>query len=251
MESVSEEFIRQWALQMQHQAYSGTVKNCYLRFYITGSAGMLEIYSPGLDGPNKEFLKNILQQEIIEKYLWVDHGAVIQFQPGSMPGWEIFMTQLINSITSYFEKKYPSGKILKKVKYSSGYLTDTESLHTNDHIIIKYCEQLRQDFTNNYIRVHCSSSKNEFPEIFINTYQYGTLEYKNGFTEMHRWESEDETQAVSYWSRTYPARIADGVMDDPEMKQHILKSIDESINSKNIDEDDLIIIKNALAFLRK
>jgi hypothetical protein len=74
----------------------------------------------------------------------------------------------------------------------------------------------------------------------------GTLELKNGLIEMHRWENEDEVQAVSYLSRHYPQRILDGHLDDPEAKKIMVGIIRESMAANKIEKEDLIRFNAAL-----
>jgi hypothetical protein len=88
-----------------------------------------------------------------------------------------------------------------------------------------------------------------YPEIFFNTYEFGTLEIKDGSMEMHRWESEDESQETSYLNKRHTLRMLDGIVTGGDTKANILKTIVASLNTKTIDDEDAAIISKALTLV--
>jgi hypothetical protein len=101
------------------------------------------------------------------------------------------------------------------------------------------------------LKVVCNAGKNTYKKIFVNTYELGTLELRDDIIEMHRWESEDEAQEVSFLSRHYTQRLSDGVLDDPGTKTAMINLLRGSLEGKTIDGGHLEIFLGALKYLDK
>ena len=243
------EFALQLGLREQQDMYSGLADNCFVRIYKLNGNVFLEIYGPGLNQRDRERISLIMENPVVDKVSWLDYGVMVRLKNIILPGAVKSLRQIIGLTASYFSKSYPSEKILRKDVYSCGQLSEVDAFWTTRVLIIRYCEQLRPGFTKNYIRVNFDSGIKSFSEIYVNSYEYGTLELKQGLLEMHRWESDDEARSASFWNKSYPTRIADGTMNDPEMKRNIIKSVSDSLLTKNLSPDDLLLIRDAIEFL--
>jgi hypothetical protein len=175
---------------------------------------------------------------------------------------------MVDAITSYFAQKYPDEAFKLFKTYSCGRRSTIVQLYINENNVIKYCEELRRDFTKNFIKAiyhtpqadavsqnllqaeTANQNQQKPAKVFINTYEFGTLEYKNGMLDMHRWENEDEAQSVSELSRRYTQRIMDGVIDDPGTKNAMVDALAASMQGKAIGTREQSLLEGALNFVR-
>jgi hypothetical protein len=224
---------------------SGKSKNCFVRFDSTSEPAVLDIYFPKTADEDRWELRDILNDKIVAKKEWIDSGLRI-FLAKTLFSPLKDMQSLIAKITTHFEQKYPGDAFLRFKSYSCGHLAQVVLIHINDNIVLKYNEELRTDFTKNFCKVIFSEATKKCNKVYINTYEMGTLELKNGLIEMHRWENEDEAQAASYLSKRYTQRLLNGILDDPGARKVMLEIIRESMADKQIEKEDLDYFNAAL-----
>ena len=232
----------------QNGILSGNVRNCFVRLDTIPDTAALEIFFPKSADEDRWKIRDILNEPSISKKEWIDSGLRLLLK--DVPKKKLLTTaeSLINKTVDYFGTKYPNDVFKRYKNYSSGTLTRVILLHINQLIILKYCEELRADFTKNYFKVILDETEH-CEKIYINTYEEGTLEYKNGIMEIHRWENEDEAQSASYLSRRYTQRLLDGVITEPDIKERMIGIIKSSMALSEIEEEDRRFFDNALLFL--
>ena len=236
------------AAQSKKGVFSGRVQNCYARLNTVPETAELEIFFPKTADEDRWGIRDILNEPHIVKKEWIDSGLRI-FLKGLPPGKIIGTAEpLIKKITAYFSGKYPDDVFRRYKHYACGQLSRVIFFHINKTIVLKYSEELRADFIKNFCKV-IFNEEGSCEKVYINCYETGTLEYKNGNCEMHRWENEDEAQAASYLSKRYTQRILDGVIDGMDIKAKMIGSIRSSIESASIEEEDLRLFETALNFL--
>jgi hypothetical protein len=226
--------------------YEGQFKNCYITI-LAGEDIELRVYAPCVsDKDNIEVYKLIAAFDVKSRK-WIRGGLQMIFTKKAYNQGALYAAA--EAVTAYFERQYPQRKLKDFKKYECGALTTIEVFFTDCEVILHYCEELRRDFTKNYVCTTVDSISKRYTEISISTYEHGTLELKHGALEMHRWEDEEEASAASYLNKRYTARFLDGIVTAPDAKLSILNAIAESIASKTIDDDDRALLKNALDFL--
>ena len=230
--------------------HAGRIQNCFFRLDITSEAEILDIFFAKSTGEDYQEFNDILNVPYIANREWIDSGLRL-FLKGLPPKKIINKTRsLIEKIAVYFTNKYPNDIFYHYKQYSCGMQSKVNLFHFNQTIVLKYCEELREDFTKNYCKLVFSETGN-CEKVYINCYEEGTLEYKNGFMEIHRWESEDESQSLSYLNKHYTQRLLDGIVTDVGTKTRILEIIRSSICAADIEAEDRSFFVNALDFLEK
>jgi len=235
-------------LNLKNGVLSGNIKNCFVWFNTAPDTAALEIFFPKSADEDRWDIRDILNEPYIARKEWIDSGLRL-FLKDIPPKKLVKKTgPLIEKIVSHYSTKYPQDVFRRYKHYVCGKTSRVILLHINKTIVIKYCEELRADFTKNFIKVIFSETEN-CEKVYINTYELGTLEYKNGCIEMHRWENEDEAQSASYLSRRYTQRLLDGVIEEPDMKAKMIEIIKSSINQADIEAEDRRFFEKALAIL--
>ena len=235
-------------LILENGILSGSVKNCFVRLDTVPGTVALEIFFPKGADEDRWEIRDILNEPYIVKKEWIDSGLRLMLK--DIPPKKLWKTTkpLIEKIAAHFSGRYPDDVFKHYKHYVCGKLSRVILLHINETIVLKYCEELRADFTRNYFKVLFTEQGN-LEKVYINCYEAGTLEYKNGFVEMHRWENEDEAQSVSYLSRRYTQRLLDGVIDEPDDKTKMIEIIRSSMNSSAIENEDRELFDKALSTL--
>ena len=237
-------------LVLENGILSGNIQNCFIRLNTVPDVTALEIFFPKNADNDRWELRDILNEPYIVRKEWIDSGLHLLLK--DIPSQKLLKTTepLIKKIVTHFSSKYPHDVFKRYKHYICGKLSRVILLHINDTIVLKYCEELRADFTKNFIKAVFNSSE-ECEKIYINTYELGTLEYKNGSIEMHRWENEDEAQSVGYLSRRYTTRLLDGVINGDDIKAGMIDLVKSSMDSSSIEEEDSVLFKKALDILEK
>jgi hypothetical protein len=224
---------------------SGRVKNCFIRLDEKTDPPNVEIYFPERTDEDMWFLRDVLDGDDTRQNGWLDSGVRFSYEK-KIPPEKVF--EKIEKIAQYFEEKYPHRAVRFYNRYLCGHLSEVTLIHVDENLVSKYCQELRRDFVKTYLKVIFDAG-GKVAKIYINTYDYGTLEYKNGVLEMHRWENEDEAQSVSYLSRRYTLRIQDGIVNGDGAKQAIISIVRSSIEADTIAEPDRRRFDDALRFL--
>ena len=121
---------------------------------------------------------------------------------------------------------------------------------TNNKIYIEYKEELKEDFTKNYIEIEYESDKDKFLNIYFYNYEYGTINIKDGIKVVHRWENDDEAKSHSYLSRRYTVVFLNGIVDDFEIESKIIDAVLEFIKSKSMENGEMEIINRAVEYTK-
>lgn len=227
---------------------SGAVRNCYVRLDTADKAPALEVFFPKSADDDRWEIRPFLNQPYIIRQEWIDSGLRIFFN--GIPPRRLSETAepLIDKITAHFSAKY-SGDVFRRYKnYSSGSRSRVILLHINNTVVLKYCEELRADFTKNYMKVIVNETET-IEKVYINTYEMGTLEYKHGRIEMHRWENEDEARDASYWSKRYTQRLLNGIVNESGAKAGMIGILKSSMSGAAIEPEDSRVFGKAFAFL--
>jgi hypothetical protein len=227
---------------------SGAVKNCFIR--LEDDPPVVSIFCPRVDEEDYRIIKDARDESVIENWVWNDSGIQFRIKETDFSPAK-YLSGIIEKITGHFAEKYPDNAFKKFQTYICGNLSTVILIHVNNDFVLKYCEELRRDFVKNFLKVVCNIGKDTFKKIFVNTYEFGTLELRDDSIEMRRWESEDEAQEVSYLSRHYTQRLSDGVMDDPEIKTAMTGVLRESLEGKTVEREHLEIFLGALKYLDK
>jgi hypothetical protein len=237
-------------LILENGIISGNIKNCFIRFDTIPDTAALEIFFPKNVDEDRWELRDVLNEPYIAGKEWIDSGLRLLLK--DIPSKKLLSTTepLINKVIVYFSGKYPNDVFKRYKHYTCGKLSRIILLHINDTVVLKYCEELRADFTKNFIKVIFDNTE-KCEKIYINTYELGTLEYKNGSIEMHRWENEDEAQSAGYLSRRYTQRLLDGVINGADIKTGMIMLIKSSISQSTIEPDDFDLFEKALDILEK
>ncbi|MDR0321511.1 MAG: hypothetical protein LBI28_08410 [Treponema sp.] len=120
-----------------------------------------------------------------------------------------------------------------------------------DKIHLEYKESLTEDYTKNYFEIIYDKNNGAFEYIYLYNSRYGTLEYKDGKKEIHKWETEDEAQDGSYLNKNYPIICLDGVTDDRLLENNIIEANMEYIKTLELQEEETEIINSGIEFLKK
>jgi hypothetical protein len=224
---------------------SGRIKNCFVRVDEKADPSCVEIYFPQRDDQDMWFLKRILNGDDTRQNGWLDSGVSFLYDRGIPPK---TIVEKVEKIAQYFEEKYPHRAVRFYNRYICGNRAEVTRIHVDENLVSKYCQELRRDFVKNYLKA-IFGSDGKIAKIYINTYDYGTLEYKNGALEMHRWENEDEAQSGSYLARRYTLRIQDGIVKGDDPKRIMIDIVRSSIESDTIAEEDRKRFDEALDFL--
>jgi hypothetical protein len=102
---------------------------------------------------------------------------------------------------------------------------------------------LREGFVKTSISISYNEETGTVHEAVLNHYKYGIIVIKDGYKDVHRWESEDEAQRGSYLSRRYTTILLNGVVDDKEFEESLFKAVfDELVLSDSNNRDMFIDI---------
>ena len=227
---------------------TGNIRNCFIRLDSADKTAALEIFFPKSTDEDRWGLRDFLNVPFITSREWIDSGLRLVIKGIAQKKlWET-AKPVIEKIASYFGTKYPDDVFRRYKHYTCGKMSRIILLQINDIIVLKYCEELRADFTKNFCKVIFSEQGN-LQKIFINCYEAGTLEYQNGAVEMHRWENEDEAQSSSYLSKHYTQRLLDGVIEGDDIKSKMIEIIKSSIREAAIEDEDRILFDKAFKHL--
>jgi hypothetical protein len=205
----------------------------------------VEIYFPQRDDEDMWFLRRILDGDDTRQNGWLDSGVSFSYGKGIPPETII---EKVEKITQHFEEKYPRRAVLFYDRYMCGNRSEVTLIRVDENLVSKYCRELRRDFVRTYLKVIFDAG-GKIAKVYINTYDYGTLEYKNGVLEMHRWENEDEAQSGSYLARRYTLRIQDGIVRGDDPKRTMIDIVRSSMEPDTIAEEDRRRFDQALDFL--
>ena len=102
-------------------------------------------------------------------------------------------------------------------------------------VIVKYSENLRDDFVLCSIRIKYININLEIMEAYINHYEFGIIEIKDGKKEIHKWENEEQSQNNSYLSRRYTVTLLDGITTDVDFENKFISAVMEFIENSKLD----------------
>jgi len=100
---------------------------------------------------------------------------------------------------------------------------------------------LREGFVKTSISLSYNEETGAVDEVTLNHYKYGIIVIKDGYKDVHRWESEDEAQRGSYLSRRYTTILLNGVVDDREFEESLFKAVFDELVLSDSDDRDMFI----------
>jgi len=119
---------------------------------------------------------------------------------------------------------------------------------------VYYTSYLRTDFVERSL-VLTLKENGTVKEIFLSSYYYGSVEWRNGYglVEPRLWENEDQAVSPSYLTRRYTVRMANGPathnhavdmmipdvldnLDNQKLAKTIGSLLDKKKSSKKLDE---------------
>ena len=100
---------------------------------------------------------------------------------------------------------------------------------------IYFTSYLRQDFVEKSVVI---SLKKDFTitNIYLNSYDHGSLEWINGFglSGSRKWETDEQAQSPGYLTRRYTSRISDGYAPEGHTENLLIPDVLDDINNKEI-----------------
>jgi hypothetical protein len=120
----------------------------------------------------------------------------------------------------------------------------------NDKIHLEYKQNLRTDYTGNYMEIVFDRKNNIFEKKYIYNFKHGIIEFSGNKKQIHKWETEDEAQYGSYLNRHYPLICLDGIADDRELEENIIRENMNYIRTLNLEKSKIEIINTAIDFLK-
>ncbi len=117
---------------------------------------------------------------------------------------------------------------------------------TNENGIlnIKFASYLKEDYVERAVEL---TIKNNIAEkIFFSSNIYGTSTWikRKGFFESHRWEKEDDVQAISYISKHYTALLENGRVPAKYVCEKIVPDVLEHMIDLNLSKDIYKILES-------
>lgn len=111
---------------------------------------------------------------------------------------------------------------------------------------------LREGFIKSSLSLIYNEETGAVNEVVLNHYKYGIIAIKDGYKDVHRWESEDEAQKHSYLSKHYPTTLLNGPVNDSAFEEALIKAVyDEVVLSDSDDRDMFIDILKQIAAKNK
>lgn len=106
---------------------------------------------------------------------------------------------------------------------------------TDEGLKIYLTSYLRQDFVEKSVVI---TLREDFTVsgIYISSYDFGSLEWKNGkgLLECRKWETDDQAEAPGYLTRRYTTRISNGYAPENHAENFLIPDVLDSIDNKNI-----------------
>ncbi len=111
-----------------------------------------------------------------------------------------------------------------------------ESIKETGHTYkVYFTSYLRQDFVEKSVVISLSEDF-VISNIYISSYDFGSLEWINGIglTECRKWETEEQSESPGYLTRRYTARISNGYAPEGYDKIFLIPDVLNSMEDKNI-----------------
>ncbi|ULQ59503.1 hypothetical protein K7I13_13680 [Brucepastera parasyntrophica] len=115
---------------------------------------------------------------------------------------------------------------------------------------LEYREELKKDFTKNYIRIVYDGKTGVFTEIYLYNYEYGTVTVSGGKKSVHRWEDEDEAKSLSGINRRYTGIFLNGPANDGMTEQKIISAASGFLKAVKPGKSEMEIIRKAIDAIR-
>ena len=100
---------------------------------------------------------------------------------------------------------------------------------------------LRDGFVKSSVSVTYDRETGAVTEVVLNHYKYGIIVIREGYKDVHRWESEDEAQKGSYLTRRYTTILLNGVVDDSAFEESLFTAVFDELVSSGSDDRHLFI----------
>jgi hypothetical protein len=98
---------KELGLKRTNSEVVGMLNNCFIKMFDGTNIKVLEIFSPETDDTDKEQIEDILKQNKIKKYEWLNNGIRIIFSEYIRPYSTKKIKNILLIIVEHFIKKYP------------------------------------------------------------------------------------------------------------------------------------------------
>ncbi len=109
---------------------------------------------------------------------------------------------------------------------------------------------LRENFVRSALIVRYDEKSMAVKKIYVNHYQFGTIEISKNRKEAHRWENEQEAQDISYLNRHFTTLALNGTVTQPAFEQDLLDAVEQDlIGAANLEHR--VLLQSVLQQLKK
>lgn len=116
---------------------------------------------------------------------------------------------------------------------------------------LEYKEELRKDFTKNYLKIIYNPMTGIFSEIYLYNYEHGIIKAANGIKTVHRWENEEEAQSHSYLNRRYTVAFLNNEAADITLEKEIINELLKYLKTISIREEEEKIIHKTVKYIEE
>ncbi|MCL2196460.1 MAG: hypothetical protein FWB77_02470 [Treponema sp.] len=173
---------------------AGILKNCFVKMYDGRNMKVLELYTPQMDGDDKNDVIKMLENRRIKKYEWLPNGVKITFVEILKPYSMKKIKEILEEIVKYFSGKYPDQKTLCQHCGEEGeaqiYGINNVSLLICDNCYRQYARDIEKENTeqinapNNYLLGFIGAIIFSIPGIIVTTLFLIYLERLAGITAL-------------------------------------------------------------------
>jgi hypothetical protein len=141
---------KELGLKRTNSEVVGIIKNCFIKMFDGDNMKVLEIFSPEINDKDKEQIEDILKNNKIKKYEWLNNGVRIIFSEYIRPYSMIKIKNILLIIVEHFSKKYsdnlPQCHNCNIKKDADVYFIDNVSMY----LCIGCLKKLENDINNEY-----------------------------------------------------------------------------------------------------
>lgn len=105
----------------------------------------------------------------------------------------------------------------------------------DDRVKLYFTSYLRAEFVEKSVVI---SLKKDFTvsDIYISSYDYGSVEWVNGIglSECRKWETDEQAEAPGYLTRRYTSRISNGYAPEGHAEKLLIPDVINSIEHSGI-----------------
>jgi hypothetical protein len=115
---------------------------------------------------------------------------------------------------------------------------------------IEYYSFLKADYVNTGIVINYDEINDYIASATLHSNSLGVITFDNGLIEVHLWENEDHVRDISELSKRFTSIMLNGITNDNEVKENIIKEIQSFIINANVNLNDLPTINKLIHLLQ-